>query len=260
MVNATPIAFVDASRGEEVYADPHVASMRQRLENGWSARVALMKALCPPKARALDVGCAYGEYALPLATVAAHVDALDVNRDALNALAAFATELNVTNITTVPEDLITWSDGRDRQYDFCVCTNTLMLLDSSTRCAFLEAFHRLVGEGGYLFVDFYLPRYLLYRVLIQRLPLRLKLRSLGSFFYRLIRRQLLTKTVFEREAIESGFVIVRRGTAIRPPGSPYHACRSLEGHNLDTIFGAYFEPYLLQPRRREPIASRVVTN
>jgi 2-polyprenyl-3-methyl-5-hydroxy-6-metoxy-1,4-benzoquinol methylase len=252
MANATPVPFVGASAGEEAFADPHVASMRQRLENGWSARVALMKALCPPEAMALDVGCAYGEYTLPLATIAAHVDALDISRDALNAVETFAAELNITNVTTISEDLITWSVGRDRRYDFCVCTNTLMLLDSATRRAFLQSFHRLVAEGGYLFADFYLPRYLIYRVLIQRLPLRLKLRSLGSYFYRLVRGQLLTKAVFEREASEHGFTIVRKGADLSGPGSAYHACRSLEGHNQDTIFGRYFQPYVLQARCQKP--------
>jgi SAM-dependent methyltransferase len=237
--------------GQQKYDDPHVAFMRRRLGNGWSARLAFVKAWCPPGARALDVGCGYGEYALPTATIAAHVDALDITRHAVDAVAAFAAELNLGNVTTINEELLPWSKGREGQYDFCMCTNTLQLLDPRTRRSFLEALERLLSDDGYLLVDFYTPRYFLYRAFIAKLSLRDKTYSFLVFFHRMLRRAHLTKARFEREIAECGFTIVSCGKDILYPSSSYHACRSVEGNNFDTIIGPYFEPYVLKrgPRK-----------
>lgn len=246
LITATQPAFIDAREEQAAYTDPHTAQIRRRLANGWSARVALLQSVVPAGARAIDVGCAYGEYTLPLATVAGHVDALDIDQKALEAVAAFASEFEISNITTVNEGLVSWSQSRAGQYNFCVCTNTLMLLDPETRRGFLDGFHRLLAVDGLLFVDFYLPRYHLYRFMVQNLPLSLKLRSLGAFASRAVRRAFLTEKVFEQESAQSGFTIVKRPADLCYPGSSYHACRSVEGHNMDTIFGPYFVPYLLK--------------
>jgi len=210
-----------------------------------------MKTWCPPEANALDTGCGYGEYALPMATIAAHVDALDISQHALDAVGAFAAELELGNVNTIQADLLSWSAGRDGQYNFCMCLGTLMLLDPQTRRSFLETFHRLLSDDGYLLVDFYTPRYFLYRAFIAKLSLRDKTYSFLVFFHRMLRRAHLTKARFEREIAECGFTIVSCGKDILYPSSSYHACRSVEGNNFDTIIGPYFEPYVLKrgPRK-----------
>lgn len=221
---------------------PPELSYSQHLIDGWPTRLAFLKAWCEPGSRAVDVGCCYGAYALPLAAIAAHVDAIDLNKDFLDVLSSYATDLNIQNITATCADFIDWSRGKEGLYDFCLCTGTLMNLRGSRRRAFLTALRRVLKDDGRLLLDFYTPSYLLYRVVIQKLPLRHKARSLGCL---LLRRSYLTAKTFEHEATEIGFKVTAYGSEINYPDSPYYLCRVLEGFNLSTPLGNYFQPYVL---------------
>jgi 2-polyprenyl-3-methyl-5-hydroxy-6-metoxy-1,4-benzoquinol methylase len=222
-----------------IYADSHIQSIRKRLEDGWNIRLSFLKEWCPEGARSLDLGARYGEYTLPLATLASHVDALDTDCHSLAVLSEFASELGIANVEPSSENFVSWAQQRAHSFDFCMCTGTWFYLTPKLRNVYLDTFRHLLVPDGRLLIDFYEPRYFLYRALIQKLPLSLKTRSLLAFFYRRLCRTYVTQRIFVREAKVHGFSVTHSESKV------YYACREIEGHNFNTIFGTYWSAYLL---------------
>lgn len=224
-------------------SDIHLRAIRARLDTGWNTRLLFLKSYCPKGARALDLGARHGEYTLPLATIAAHVDALDIERGPLANLRAFAIEKQIKNIETSEKDFIAWAQGRAGSYDFCVCTGTWTYLTPESRRAYLRTFRELLRPDGKLLIDFYTPRYFLFRAFIQQLPVKFRAHSALAFFYRRLRRTFVTPQIFTREAALEDFTV-------NPVESQlYHPCRELEGHNFNTMFGPYWFAYVLSLRQ-----------
>jgi hypothetical protein len=109
-----------------------------------------------------------------------------------------------------------------------------MYLNRETRELYLKTFRQLLRPNGILLIDFYAPRYFLYRAFIQRLPLKVRAHSASAFFYCRLRGTFITPRIFEAEANEQGFVVNRADDEL------YYPCRELEGHNFNTLFGAYW--------------------
>jgi len=212
-----------------------VAGARERLRTGWDARLALVRDICPRGARVLDVGSSWGEYTLlPLAAVASEVVALDVDTRPLAWLSMFAAERDVTNVTTTVESV---HDHRG-SYDLLRCTNTLQLLSGTERVAFLSSFRRLLTSEGDLFVDFYTPRYLAFRVRYQKgLGLRLRLVSAARLA---LWRHTLTVRRFQAETGAVGLRIERHVDS-----AVYDRCREHEGNDFSTPLGRYFAAFVV---------------
>jgi len=181
------------------------------------------------------------QYCLPLATVASHVDAVDVDSNAIKIMCEFAEERGIKNITPFCGDLAEWAEGRDGTYDFIICTLTLVCLDPPVRRSFLEIFSRLLAPQGTLLVDFYLPRHFLYRAFVQNLTLKEKGFSFLAYFYRWVKGRHVTKRALLREAKQNNLVVVEQDH------KAYFDCRKFEGYGFESFFGCDFEAYTLTP-------------
>jgi SAM-dependent methyltransferase len=217
-----------------------IPSIRAEVLDGWNVRLAFLKQWCPAGGRALDVGAHFGRYTLPLAMLANHVDAVDINPKFLEVLNDFACELKLDNISISSVDFISWSKGRENEYDFCLCTGTWYYLMPGERLAYLNSFRDLLTTDGVLLIDICADRYFLYRAFIQSLSPKARVHSLLAFLYRRMRRKHNTRKTFEREVEASGLRIVDKG------GEPYYACRRFENFNLNTMFGNYWSAYILK--------------
>lgn len=208
-----------------------LTSVRQRMLARW----------CPPNSRALEVGCADGVYTLPLAEIASHVDAIDIDLAATQRLLA-KLPTGIRNVQPICGDFPAWAVTKNDSYDFGLCTGTIMLMNSRERRELLQTFHMVLKDNGRLLIDFYTPAYLLYRIAIQRLPLSFKVRSLACL---ILRKNYLTAKIFEQEIRGAGLRVLADRNEINFPGSFYYQCRELDGFRLDTVFGNYFQTYLL---------------
>lgn len=217
-----------------------------RMRFAWEARRAFVQEYCPLGALALDVGCANGEWALPLATQAVEVDALDIFPEPLKELQHSAQEAGLRNIRTVCSSLPQWASEVQGRYEFCLCMGMLMLVTKKERIELLGSLNRVMKEGGVVFLDFYTPRYFAYRFLIQRLSVSKKFLSLGSFARRVFTGDLLTSTVFESEAKQAGFQVSSLKDLSNQATSAYSIARAIEQNCFSTVLGPYFQTYLLK--------------
>ena len=69
-----------------------------------------------------DIGCGPGAFALAAASLNLYVEAVDINRDILNALAQRKNELNLPRIKIVPMD---WLEVPEENMDISVCAYSL---------------------------------------------------------------------------------------------------------------------------------------
>jgi SAM-dependent methyltransferase len=94
----------------------------------------------------LDLGCGTGRLAVPLASVAGSVDAVDLNRDALNTVTARAREAGLSNLRTYYTDARAF--GSDRAYDVVVVSEVFPFVPQPERLAANIA--RLLAPDGLL--------------------------------------------------------------------------------------------------------------
>jgi len=96
---------------------------------------------------ALDMGCSNGRNALYLSQRGFVVTAVDVNSGALGQLESIISQEGIDTITPRLYDI---SDASlDADYDFVICTVTLMFIDPSRVDAVLADMQRRTRVGGY---------------------------------------------------------------------------------------------------------------
>ncbi len=222
--------------------------LSKRLENGWAIREAFIGSVCPKGARALDIGCGRGEYTLPLARIAASVDAVDTSGAEIAELRAACERFGVSNVTAVAADLVTW--GRDkppRSYDFIMFSLAIYLLSARERAVYLAELARLLAPDGVMFVDFPTPRFIAYRLLIQNLTIGQRLHSLAWFLRgRLTGRNdaAISTKAFLREISAAG-LRAEDNREMTSLDSKWAMCRLIEGNDFNTWIGVYFAPFVV---------------
>lgn len=108
----------------------------------------LIDRVCPPRpgARVLDIGCGSGVVANYLARTAAHVDALDGNRDAIAYAQSHAVGPNMA-FHLAQIDAIPFEDGR---FDQIYCMELIEHVYAHQVQALLSRIERLLAPGGEL--------------------------------------------------------------------------------------------------------------
>lgn len=97
--------------------------------------------------KVLDLGCGSGRNALYLASRGFEVTALDVNPAALETLRAIVAQERLSNIDVREYDMHEARIGGN--YDFIVCTVTLMFLQSERVADVIADMQRSTRSGGY---------------------------------------------------------------------------------------------------------------
>ncbi len=206
-----------------------------RMDVGWSARTQLVARYAGPRTRVLDVGCSYGDYALAAASTGAIVHAVDIDPTYLTWIRSYASQRS-WSVTTEQVDVTAWKPPAE--YDLVWFTPTLMLLPRSEQPRVLARLASGLGAEGRIVCDFYTPAYLWFRIFVQNLPLGLRARSVGTMMFG---RHSVTCSRFQSIVREAGLEIVAEEQS-----PAYDACRAVEGHSFDTIFGRYFRCYVLR--------------
>jgi len=98
--------------------------------------------------RVVDVGAGPGAVTLPLATLFGHVDAVDVDTEALDRLRARAAQAGHTNIAVFASYAVTFRDAAP--YDVVVACDVITNVPDTE--AFLTTIASLVSPGGLLLV------------------------------------------------------------------------------------------------------------
>ncbi len=97
--------------------------------------------------KTLDMGCSNGRNALYLSQLGFDVTAVDNNPNAINMLSNVVGEEGIDNIQTQVYDIN--SAMLDQDYDFVVCTVTLMFLDPSRVDSVISDMQEHTLPGGY---------------------------------------------------------------------------------------------------------------
>lgn len=100
-----------------------------------------------PPGDVLDMGCSNGRNALYLAERGFTVTAVEVNPNALGQLQSIVQQEGIDTITPRLYDIS--SASLDADYDFIVCTVTLMFIDPSRIDAVLGDMQQRTRSGGY---------------------------------------------------------------------------------------------------------------
>lgn len=97
--------------------------------------------------KVLDMGCSNGRNALYLSQLGFDVTAVDANPNAIATLRSIIQQENLSNLTAKIYDL--HHAALEDNYDFIVCTVTLMFLDPSRIPAIIEDMQTHTRAGGY---------------------------------------------------------------------------------------------------------------
>lgn len=126
-------------------AQPQDLNARHGLNPPHSEVIEACRIVAPGKA--LDMGCGAGRNALYLARLGFDVVAIDANPSALGRLREIIGQEGTSNIDARLYDIHQANLGED--YDFIVCTVTLMFLDPSRVGMVIADMQRRTRAGGY---------------------------------------------------------------------------------------------------------------